>query len=219
MASRAQGAIESSSLRSTTARSLGQGATEYLVLLAVVLIVALVSVALLGFFPGMAGDAQYAESQLYWRSAQPLAILEWDAKAYSGGTMPYLRVRNNGPYTIVITKIFARNSQVLSSYGGASQVQLAPGAEIVYCYTTASYPQTGAPGCSSPALGFWFTQTGSMASNQLYASSHCSSTQPYGYLTSPDFGFEYNIMIEGQTIAKKQLGAKPLAVKCTGPNS
>ena len=35
-----------------------QGATEYLVLLAVVLIVALVSVALLGFFPGMAGDIQ-----------------------------------------------------------------------------------------------------------------------------------------------------------------
>jgi len=31
---------------------IGQGATEYLVLLAVVLIVALVSVALLGFFPG-----------------------------------------------------------------------------------------------------------------------------------------------------------------------
>jgi len=42
-----------------------QGATEYLVLLAVVLIVALVSVALLGFFPGMASDAQITQSQIY----------------------------------------------------------------------------------------------------------------------------------------------------------
>jgi hypothetical protein len=40
-----------------------QGAAEYLVLLAVVLIVALVSVALLGFFPGMASDAQTAQSR------------------------------------------------------------------------------------------------------------------------------------------------------------
>jgi hypothetical protein len=50
----------------------GQGATEYLVLPAVVLIVALVSVALLGFFPGMASDAQITQSQAYWQSAQPI---------------------------------------------------------------------------------------------------------------------------------------------------
>jgi len=196
-----------------------QGATEYLVLLAIVLIVALVSVALLGFFPQMAADAQYAESQIYWRGASPLTIVEWDAKEFSGGTMPYLRVRNNGPYTVVITKIFARNSQTLSSYGGASHVQLAPGAEIVYCYTTAVYPHTGTPGCSSPALGFWFRPTGSMVDNQLYASSQGSATSPYVYLISPDFGFEYNITIEGQTITKRQIGAKPLVIKCTGPNS
>ena len=42
-----------------------QGATEYLVLLAVVLIVALVSVALLGFFPGMASDAKLTQSETY----------------------------------------------------------------------------------------------------------------------------------------------------------
>ena len=62
----------------------GQGATEYLVLLAVVLIVALVSVALLGFFPGMASDARITQSQAYWRGqAKPFAIL--DASIQSGG--------------------------------------------------------------------------------------------------------------------------------------
>ena len=56
-----------------------QGAVEYLVLLAVVLIIALVSVALLGFFPGMASDAQITQSQIYWQSASPIAITESSA--------------------------------------------------------------------------------------------------------------------------------------------
>ena len=55
----------------------GQGATEYLVLLAVVLIVAMVAIALLGFFPGLAGDAKIAQSDSYWRgTARPFAVLE-----------------------------------------------------------------------------------------------------------------------------------------------
>jgi hypothetical protein len=55
----------------------GQGATEYLVLLAVVLIVAMVAIVLLGFFPGLAVDAKISQSDSYWRgTASPFAILE-----------------------------------------------------------------------------------------------------------------------------------------------
>jgi hypothetical protein len=55
----------------------GQGATEYLVLLAVVLIIALVSIALLGFFPGLATDAKITQSNSYWRGeALPFSIEE-----------------------------------------------------------------------------------------------------------------------------------------------
>ena len=54
----------------------GQGATEYLVLLAVVLIISLVSIALLGFFPGMAGDAKVTQNQMFWKSMSPIAILD-----------------------------------------------------------------------------------------------------------------------------------------------
>ena len=58
-------------------RMRGQGATEYLVLLAVVLIIALVSIALLGFFPGMATDAKITQSNSYWRGdAVPFSIVE-----------------------------------------------------------------------------------------------------------------------------------------------
>ncbi|MFA5021313.1 MAG: hypothetical protein WC517_04625 [Patescibacteria group bacterium] len=84
-----------------------QGATEYLVLLAVVLIVALVSVALLGFFPSMASDAQITQSQMYWQSATPIAIVESAARAgaSNGLTRPYLLLRNIGTYPIRITGI------------------------------------------------------------------------------------------------------------------
>jgi hypothetical protein len=70
----------------------GQGATEYLVLLAVVLIIALVSIALLGFFPGLAADARITQSQSYWRGeARPFAILEHTFNS-SGGR---LVIQNN----------------------------------------------------------------------------------------------------------------------------
>ena len=56
-------------------RMKGQGATEYLVLLAVVLIIALVSVSLLGFFPGLSSDAKITQSDSYWRGeAAPISI-------------------------------------------------------------------------------------------------------------------------------------------------
>jgi len=79
----------------------GQGATEYLVLLAVVLIVALVSVALLGFFPGMASDARIAQSSSYWRGqARPFAILDNSITAAGVGTFILQNMEANGPYTI-----------------------------------------------------------------------------------------------------------------------
>jgi hypothetical protein len=105
-----QGAIESFS-GTTAGAKLGQGATEYLVLLAVVLIIALVSVALLGFFPGMASDAQLAQSKAYWQSASPIAIIEWGARdiisSNNNLTVVYMRIRNTGSYPISLTKVLA----------------------------------------------------------------------------------------------------------------
>jgi hypothetical protein len=54
-----------------------QGSTEYLVLLAVVLIIALVSLALLSFFPGTSLDAKLTQSKMYRSSASPIAIVDW----------------------------------------------------------------------------------------------------------------------------------------------
>jgi len=81
----------------------GQGATEYLVLLAVVLIIALVAISLLGFFPGLALDARKTQSDPYWKAALPFGILE---HAYSGSAGNITMVlQNNGGERLTIINI------------------------------------------------------------------------------------------------------------------
>jgi hypothetical protein len=84
-------------------RMRGQGATEYLVLLAVVLIIALVSIALLGFFPGMATDAKITQSNSYWRGdAVPFSIVE-NAIVASGANANASLVLQSGEAGTVLT--------------------------------------------------------------------------------------------------------------------
>jgi len=205
-----------------------QGATEYLVLLAVVLIVALVSVALLGFFPGMASDAQYTQSQTYWSSAQPIAITESLARASSGvatESWPYFRFRNSGAYPIRITGLIgsdgikhtqfvvwttsaACGTPTAGIYNITDFFYMAPGEEKYMGWLGTS----GQP-CEK-AVGF----VAGVASSYYVggATSLCtiSTTQP-GMMVLPTFGFEYiEYLDNNQQITKRQIGAKPLVVKC-----
>jgi len=191
-----------------------QGATEYLVLLAVVLIVALVSVALLGFFPGMASDAQVTQSRMYWQSASPIAIIESDATTNSASYgLPYIRIRNTGAYPIRITKMLG-NGQSISQVNAGTDTNMsdiyymAQGEEKYFGWATA---------WALPAnrLLYFTTPPGVSSSTFLRsASSICNfnSTQP-GTLQMNSFGFEYIEYIEGQQITKQEIG-KPLIIKC-----
>jgi len=100
--------------------SKGQGATEYLVLLAVVLMIALVSIALLGFFPGLAGDAKATQSASYWKSARPFGILDY----YQSGTALTMVLQNNDPDQRTIA---ANNVFVAAGTGPATAVTLNAG--------------------------------------------------------------------------------------------
>ena len=192
----------------------GQGATEYLVLLAVVLIVALVSVALLGFFPGMASDAQITQSKAYWQGASPISIVEMDATTDSNYGLPYLRVRNSGAYPIRITKMLG-NGQSISGLTVTSDndnitdyYYMAPGEEKYFGWTG---------GWSLPANRLVYFYVGTSASSKCYlygASSVCTTDRANpGVLNMKDFGFEYIEYIDGQQITKRQVG-KPLIIKC-----
>jgi len=206
-----------------------QGATEYLVLLAVVLIVALVSVALLGFFPSMASDAQITQSQTYWRSASPIAITEWAAKAWSGTgeIFPYFRVRNNGAYPIRITGIVGGDGGKATNIWGGSGCWDAGGAYGALNISTLYYLGPGeekyfasqtffGTACHSQITA----SIGAGSSNNYIggATSICqnSSTNP-GVLQYPSFGFEYiEYLDNNQQITKREIG-KPVIIKCLPP--
>ena len=197
-----------------------QGATEYLVLLAVVLIVALVSVALLGFFPGMASDAQATQSQTYWQSASPIAITEWNAFYSIGNSaaMPYFRVRNNGAYAIRITGIVGADS-VKSTHFWSNAICGLPTADY---YNISDHYYLG------PGEEKYFGMVAGLSCNrQIFivnaagnwarvggASAQCAnSASSPGTLTLGSMGFEYIEYIDGQTITKRQIG-KPVIIKC-----
>ncbi|MFA6328063.1 MAG: hypothetical protein WCY41_01310 [Candidatus Micrarchaeia archaeon] len=202
-----------------------QGATEYLVLLAIVLIVALVSVALLGFFPGMASDAQITQSQIYWQSASPIAIVESAARALPyGTTSAYLRVRNSGMYSIRITGIVGGDGGKATMFEAAytcginstdvnisDYYYLAPGEE--------KYFGRGSSYFGLPCYRGVYSYVGGTSSgrNVEGASSVCqnSSSSP-GVLDYKTFGFEYIQYMEGQQITKRQIG-KDLIIKCMEP--
>lgn len=208
----------------------GQGATEYLVLLAVVLIVALVSVALLGFFPGMASDAQITQSKAYWQSMQPISILEWDAMYSLGGgrTYPYLRIRNSGAYPIRLTGIIGGDGvkitqfytdtgvsgctpSVTGGYNLSDYYYMGPGEEKYF----ATSSMHGGGQCRRH-IGIQTSAGGGY--NVGGASSVCanSTTAPGTAVVSP-FGFEYIEYIDGQQVTKREIGSKPLVIKCREP--
>ena len=200
--------------------SRGQGATEYLVLLAVVLIVALVSVALLGFFPGMASDAQETQSRAYWSGASPIAIVEWSARSSPSAErgIMYFRFRNTGAYPITITKIFAKNSTNYISQAwvaGLNETNLsdilgmAPGEE--------SYLGYGMGVASIKEVDFYTTSGCGNSYKLCGADSICQPNAPYGTLVARNFGFEYTTVIDGQRITKRQIGTAPLAIRCGSP--
>ncbi len=196
-----------------------QGATEYLVLLAVVLIVALVSVALLGFFPGMASDAQLTQSQAYWSTMQPISISETAGAYYYYNSMPvtagYFRIRNTGAYPIRLTKLLGAEGVSLpqfhdgSIYHNMTEIYLGPGEEA--CFGSVYVSNY----CSSHWISFLPVGVGGWSHTLSAASSVCSSDGK-GMLQISKFGFEYIEYIEGQQITKREIGTKPLILKCQG---
>jgi hypothetical protein len=100
-----------------------QGAAEYLILLAVVLIVGLVAMTLLGGFSGFGSTSRESEGAQYWKGfARPFSIQEW---AQHNSTLT-LTIKNMEPDKLIITNITIGNvsyvpSGGISFGGGASK--------------------------------------------------------------------------------------------------
>ena len=99
----------------------GQGATEYLVLFAVVLIIAMVVIALLGFFPSIGTGAKQSASDSYWQSARPMQV----SSPYIASNGHFnVRVQNSESGSIQITAVrvstsLANDNSVTAAYSPA----------------------------------------------------------------------------------------------------
>jgi hypothetical protein len=88
-----------------------QGATEYLVLLAVVLIIGLVAITLLGYYPGMATDVKITQSHAYWRGdARPFAITEHAINSSGFGSFIIQNIEADGPLVLTALQVGAYNN-------------------------------------------------------------------------------------------------------------
>lgn len=103
----------------------GQGATEYLVLLGAVLIVALVALALLGFFPGLSTDAKVQQSQAYWTGeAKPFAITEYGISAGGNATLIIQNKEATGAYTLNTVQVGQAVATVNEQVGPGDTIRI-----------------------------------------------------------------------------------------------
>lgn len=89
----------------------GQVSTEYLVILAVVLVVALIVVYLVGGFSGLGAGSLETQSKNYWGSTSPFAITTFKVS----GTSMELELVNNDLERIGVTDISVGGSSVYST--------------------------------------------------------------------------------------------------------
>ncbi|MFH1095265.1 MAG: hypothetical protein V1728_03535 [Candidatus Micrarchaeota archaeon] len=110
----------------------GQGASEYLVLLAVVLVVGMVALALLSGFTQTGGEAQTRESKEYWTSTSPFSAMEMSQQ----NSTFYLALLNNQPDHLTINNItLTDKSGNSSTYSPPDGVSLRSGQQRTLSFT------------------------------------------------------------------------------------
>jgi hypothetical protein len=105
----------------------GQAATEYLIILAVVIVIALVVLVAMGKFPGIGRSTVGRSSAAYW-STQDIAITDY-AVATAAGVDTFV-VKNNMRNAVKITT-FSIGGQNLST----ADVTLGPGGSAIFSDT------------------------------------------------------------------------------------
>ncbi len=89
----------------------GQVSTEYLVILAVVLVVALVVVALVGGVTPVSSGVTESQSKNYWQSSAPISITGWRY----GGTTLELTLQNMEGRQVIVNGIAIEGSSVFTT--------------------------------------------------------------------------------------------------------
>jgi len=116
----------------------GQATIEYLVLLAVAIIIALVIFAFMGWIPGFAGSLKERQVKLYWASQFPLQIREYKLTNSTGLT---LQLQNVADYEIAITGM----NTSIGSGSNSSDGNLLPGQSKIVTFSGITCSTPGDP--------------------------------------------------------------------------
>ena len=129
-----------SALSAKTNCERGQGAVEYLLIIGAVLLIALMVISILGYFPATAGETVASQSQLYWRGqAKPFSAIDTAYKNQSvcngtnGTTGVVIAMKNNEKYTLTLSGVFFNDVQhaVCPYENDTGTVAFMPGQEII----------------------------------------------------------------------------------------
>ncbi len=88
-----------------------QAATEYLIILAVVVIIALIVVGVLGGFQGLSGGITRQQSEAYWGSIADVGVLP---NYKISPAIAELTVKNNRPFAVRIKNVLIDNSGMMA---------------------------------------------------------------------------------------------------------
>ena len=80
-----------------------QGTTEYLIILAVIIVIALVVVGVMGWVPGLSGGITEQQSRAYWQSTAPFSIVEYKFDALLATAQ--LEVQNISANKLTLTDV------------------------------------------------------------------------------------------------------------------
>jgi hypothetical protein len=123
----------------------GQAAIEYLIILAVVVIIALIVIGVIGGFPGMTRGISERDSASYWAAAD-VGITRYFVSSTSSSSL--LVLRNNRLFAVNITGITMGGAAVNASLA-TSPIPLAPGSSASQYIT--------APACTAGQSYTWTT--------------------------------------------------------------
>ncbi len=122
-----------SALFSHSSGASGQGTTEYIILLGIVLTLGLAVMGILNFFPAFSFNSQSGDSAQYWQdSASPIAIVDW---LQAGSDLQFV-VENRASSDLTLTQVVMEAEA--NNYTLSPSLALAPGERSTVAIPTES---------------------------------------------------------------------------------
>jgi hypothetical protein len=127
-------------------------------------VIALVSIALLGFFPGMSTDAKIAQSASYWSAARPFAVMAHQVS--TGGTATITVQSHEASGTLTITAVN------LGGGSNSSAITIAPGEPKQIAVTSVVSGTPAAGSVYDLGLNFTYTNAYGITGNKQYGAKN-----------------------------------------------